>query len=65
MKNRKKILLIIPIVVLLYSFTGPVPDIIIFNHNKVIHYNFGDDYEAAWRKVDSLVQKMKTTSLKL
>jgi len=57
MKNINRFLLFISIAVLFYSFTGLVPDIKIFNHTEVIHYNFGDDYKAAWHKVDSLVNE--------
>ena len=62
MKNKKRFFLLIPIAVLLYSFIGLVPDIKIFNHTEVIHYNFGDDYKAAWHKVDSLVNEGLTRS---
>ena len=62
MKNKKRFLLLIPIAVLLYSFIGFVPDIKVFNQVEVIHYNFGDDYEAAWHKVDSLVNEGLTRS---
>ena len=62
MKNRNTFLLIIPIAVLLYSFTRLVPDIKVFNQAQVIHYNFGDDFEAAWHKVDSLVNEGLTRS---
>ncbi|MFB3057266.1 MAG: hypothetical protein ACE1ZQ_08905, partial [Ignavibacteriaceae bacterium] len=62
MKNKKRFLLIIPFAVLVYSFIGTVPGIKIFNHTEMIHYNFGDDYEAAWHKVDSLVNEGLTRS---
>ncbi|MGB5849238.1 MAG: alpha-2-macroglobulin family protein [Ignavibacteriaceae bacterium] len=62
MKDKKRFLLLIPIAVLLYSFIGFVPDIKVFNQVEVIHYNFGDDYEAAWHKVDSLVNEGLTRS---
>ncbi|MCH7722833.1 MAG: hypothetical protein IIC76_05755 [Bacteroidetes bacterium] len=62
MKNINRFLLFIPIAVLFYSFTGLVPGIKIFNHTEMIQYNFGDDYKAAWHKVDSLVNEGLTRS---
>ena len=62
MKNVNKFFLVIPIAVLFYSFSGLVPGIKIFNPAEVIHYNFGDDYKAAWHKVDSLVNEGLTRS---
>jgi hypothetical protein len=62
MKNRNIILLIIPIAVIFFSFTGLFSDIKLFNHNEVIEYHFSDDYNAAWHKVDSLESKGLTRS---
>jgi len=62
MKNINKFFLVIPIAVLFYSFSGFIPGIKIFNPTEVIHYNFGDDYKAAWHKVDSLVNEGLTRS---
>ena len=62
MKNINRFFLVIPIAVLFYSFSGLIPGIKIFNPTEVIHYNFGDDYKAAWHKVDSLEQQGLTRS---
>ncbi|NNG26881.1 MAG: hypothetical protein HKM87_05105, partial [Ignavibacteriaceae bacterium] len=62
MKNINRFFLVIPIAVLFYSFSGLIPSIKIFNPDEVIHYNFGDDYKAAWHKVDSLEQQGLTRS---
>jgi len=62
MKSINRFFLVIPIAVLFYSFSGLVPGIKLFSPAEVIHYNFGDDYKAAWHKVDSLVNEGLTRS---
>jgi len=62
MKIRSIFLTIVPIAVLLFSFTGLFSDINLINNKKMIKYTFNDDYKAAWRKVDSLEQKGLTRS---
>ncbi|NNL20867.1 MAG: hypothetical protein HKO83_06060, partial [Ignavibacteriaceae bacterium] len=62
MKLRSTFLTIVPIAVLLFSFTGLFSEINLINKNEMIKYKFNDDYKAAWQKVDSLEQKGLTRS---
>jgi uncharacterized protein YfaS (alpha-2-macroglobulin family) len=62
MKIRTTFLTVVPIAVLLFSFTGIFSGIKIFNQDKMIKYHFNDDYKAAWHKVDSLEGKGLTRS---
>jgi hypothetical protein len=62
MKFRKTFLTIVPIAVILISFTGLFSDIDLIRSKKMIEYKFNDDYKAAWHKVDSLEQKGLTRS---
>ena len=63
MKHRYFLLLIIPIAFLVLSFSNLIPGIkIIGNKPTKINFNFGDDYNAAWKKVDSLEQQGLTRS---
>ncbi|MCW8994676.1 MAG: hypothetical protein OQK77_02555, partial [Psychromonas sp.] len=63
MKHKYFLLLIIPLAFLILSFSNLIPGIrIIGNKPTKISFNFGDDYKAAWQKVDSLEQQGLTRS---
>ena len=55
MKNKYLLFLVIPIPLLLISFSTVIPGIKLGNDDPVKnHYQFTDDYKGAWHKVDSL-----------
>ncbi|MDX1372474.1 MAG: hypothetical protein R3321_08380, partial [Nitrososphaeraceae archaeon] len=64
MNNRKILLWIFPIAILLLSFTNILSDVGIIESNPeyITKYRFNDDYKSAWHKVDSLEQKGLTRS---
>jgi hypothetical protein len=64
MKNKYLLMLIIPSAMLLLSFSNLIPGINLFNVQTPVkyHFNLGDDYKDAWRKVDSLGQLGLTRS---
>ncbi len=64
MKNRYLLLLVFPIAFLLLAFSSLIPGINIFDidsDNEFV-FQFKDDYNAAWRTVDSLEQQGLTRS---